>query len=159
MRVQTPLLALFGLLASNARSEMRLTSPQPITKLGFEGPCDEMDPYDRSHVEEWPVKGHDVGLVFTESNSHVTLQVTVVDEGSIHDFRNLRPPIHIHRADDYCFMRIRGVKEWIGKDALFQVKQYIPGAGYNFTVCFRKTCPPLPPTRGKREIDIKGETG
>lgn len=142
MRVQTTLLALVGLLANHVQSKMRLTSPQPITKRGIEGPCDEMDPYDRTHVTKWPVRGHDVGLVFSENNSHVTLQATVVHEGSLYDFRDLRPPIHIHRADDYCFMRIRGIREWIGKDALFQVKQYVPGVGYNFTVCLGRS--PIP---------------
>ncbi|KAK7956248.1 uncharacterized protein PG986_005470 [Apiospora aurea] len=134
MRAQTTLLALFGLLAGNVvRADMRMTSPPPIMKQGIEGPCDMMDPYDRTNVEEWPIRGHDVGLVFDVNNAYVTLQATVVNEGSIEDFRDLRPPIHIHRADDYCFMRVRGVREWIGKDALFQVKQYIPGYGYNFT--------------------------
>ncbi|KAK7958364.1 hypothetical protein PG996_010198 [Apiospora saccharicola] len=154
MHVQTTVLALFGLLASQARSEMKLTSPPPITKFGREGPCDKMDPHDRTHVEEWPVNGHDVGLVFSEANTYVTLEATVINEGSLYDFRDLRPRIHIHRADDYCFMRIRGVKEWIGKPALFQAKQYTPGVGYNFTcaaIKFVKGGPHKPTCRGFHE--------
>lgn len=144
------MLALLGLLA-NVRADMRMTSPQPITKKGHEGPCDMMDPYDRTNVEEWPVRGHDVGLVFDAHNSYITFQATVVNEGSIENFRSLRSMIHIHRPDDYCFMRIRGIREWIGKDALFQVKQYIPGHGYNFTcaaIKFVEGGPHRPTCRG-----------
>ncbi|KAK8090759.1 hypothetical protein PG994_000264 [Apiospora phragmitis] len=140
MRVHIALLALFGLLA-DAQSWMRMTSPRPITKRGPGGPCEDMDPYDRSHVQEWPVNGHDVGLAFTTSNSFVTLQATLINNGSIYDFEDLQSQIHIHRADDYCFMRIRGIDEWIGEPALFQVKQYVPGHGYNFTVCLERTAP------------------
>lgn len=135
MRAPTTLLAFLGLLAS-VGAEMKMKSPKPIAKKGRDGPCGDMDPYDRTKVEEWPVRGHDVGLKFFENNTYVTLQATVIDEGSIEDFRELRPEIHVPKADDYCFMRIRGVKKWIGKDVLFQAKQYVPGRGYNFTVCF-----------------------
>ncbi|KAK8105403.1 hypothetical protein PG999_008762 [Apiospora kogelbergensis] len=157
MRAPTTLLAFLGLLAS-VGAEMKMKSPKPIAKKGRDGPCGDMDPYDRTKVEEWPVRGHDVGLKFFENNTYVTLQATVIDEGSIEDFRELRPEIHVPKADDYCFMRIRGVKKWIGKDVLFQAKQYVPGRGYNFTcaaVKFVKGGPHKPTCRGFHDGLVK----
>ncbi|KAK7997231.1 phosphatidylinositol 3 [Apiospora arundinis] len=157
MRAQTTLLSLFGLLAS-VGAEMKMKSPKPITKQGSEGPCGNMDPFDRSKVENWPIRGHDVGLKFFDHHSYVTLQATVIDEGSIEEFRDLRPQVHMPRADDYCFMRIRGIKEWIGKDVLFQAKQYVPGKGYNFTcaaVKFVKGGPHKPTCRGFHDGLVK----
>ncbi|KAK8010740.1 hypothetical protein PG990_009705 [Apiospora arundinis] len=144
MRAQTTLLSLFGLLAS-VGAEMKMNSPKPITKQGSEGPCGNMDPFDRSKVENWPIRGHDVGLKFFDHHSYVTLQATVIDEGSIEEFRDLRPQVHIPGPTTIA-------------SCAFGAKQYVPGKGYNFTcaaVKFVKGGPHKPTCRGFHDGLVK----
>lgn len=120
-------------LAALAGADFTLTAPAAIeTKGNGTIPCGDYDALDREKETDWPVLGHDVGVNTNDPWSTFTFRAALADD--LTKFVTLRPAVHHGRAGDFCFMRIRGVKDWVGKKAVVEVRQYTGGGEYDYGV-------------------------
>ncbi|EMR67584.1 hypothetical protein MGN70_009740 [Eutypa lata] len=127
-----------SLLSPVANAHFTLTTPAPIgTDIGGERatPCGGFDPYDRSNVTEWPVDGIDVAWDSTNATAGWELSAVLVngtDANADTDFSskfNLRT-LYTSTVGPFCLAKVRGVAEWVGEDAVLQVRQWVGNGNY-----------------------------
>lgn len=145
-----------------ASALFNLTSPAPITSLGTTPPdgagagagagaggratpCGGADALDRSRVTEWPVGGLDVAWSSAEAqagwevNAVLLLNGTAGGSQNGSDFDsdskyNLRTLYTTAAAGPFCLAKVRGVAEWVGLDAVLQVRQWTGNGNYLYAV-------------------------
>ncbi|KAK6529400.1 hypothetical protein TWF281_008576 [Arthrobotrys megalospora] len=118
------------LLAGSVNAHYFLQSPPSI---GFDdttlttAPCGGFSATDRSGgVTDWPVSGYPFSVITTHLDVVWAFKAALINNGVVGQFQDIYANVHQTGISEFCIPAIPGIRDWIGRDAVFQVIQKAP---------------------------------
>ena len=143
------------------RASFDLKSPQPFGAVdpsrAQEWPCGGQDLEERAHVFEWPVRG-DGGIDVTwdtpDTSSSFRLTALLLNATADPTYEEGQRTLNLlysTKPGPFCLSDQHGVPEWVGLDAVLQVRQWVGVSDYLYSVSPPSSRTPAPCLNQGRE--------